>query len=106
MLLISLKRGTLGLNTITKSFEGCREEFENFYIIRKSSRIDLLEDFIPCLEPEDLRRLPRRINWINFSAVFENKYPERFYLVKDHIRWSDLSHRDDLSEKMILDLAD
>jgi hypothetical protein len=65
-----------------------------------------LEDFFPCLEPEDLKRIPRGINWINFSAVFKNKYPEKFYLVKDHIRWSNLSLRDDLSEKMILDLAE
>jgi predicted transcriptional regulator len=85
--------------------KNCKDEFEEL-IKRQSFRIDLLEDFFPCLEPEDLRKIPRGINWINFSAVFKNKYPEKFYLVKDHIHWSNLSHRDDLSEKMILDLAD
>ncbi len=90
---------------IAQLSENCREKFEEL-LKRNSFRIDLLEDFFPCLEPEDLRKIPRGINWINFSAVFKNKYPEKFYLVKDHIRWSNLSLRDDLSEKMILDLAE
>jgi predicted transcriptional regulator len=101
-----LKRGTLGLNTITESFEECREEFQNFYIIRKSSRWDLLEDYFPCLETEDLRRLPRPVNWIEFTIKFKNKYPEKLYLVKDKIRWDKLPLRRDLTEKMILDLSE
>jgi len=87
---------------IAQLSENCREKFEEL-LKRNSFRIDLLEVFFPCLEPENLRKIPRGINWINFSAVFKNKYPEKFYLVKDHIRWSNLSLRNHLSEKMILD---
>jgi hypothetical protein len=58
----------------TSLFIKCREEFENFYIIRKSSRWDLLENYFPCLEPEDIRRLPRPVNWIEFTIKVKDMY--------------------------------
>lgn len=89
----------------TQQTLNCRECFEKL-TGRNSFRLDLLEDFFPCLEPEDINSISLRINWINFSIIFKNKYPDKLYLVKDRIKWWNFSQRTDLTEEMVIELDD
>ena len=79
----------------------CNEYYE--YLRKKDGQIkDLDESVLECIDEKQLQAISKRVDWIQFSLRFQNKYPEKLELIKPYLKWLNISFRRDLSEEFIL----
>lgn len=66
----------------------------------------LEEDVFECIDKTELDAIANRVDWLDFSLRFQNKYPSKAEMIIPNIKWYNLSLRDDLTEEFIFRFQD
>jgi hypothetical protein len=74
---------------------------EQLHQITNGFRIIISEDLLECIDQTYLNKYSKRIDWVEFSHKFMNRYPDKLEIIRPYIIWKTVSYRQDLSPTFI-----